>query len=157
MQNQIQPKPLMVFVKPPQLYLLAIIFGGLIHLLWPFSLGFPLTLTVMGLLLLAVSLMLMGSASHEFKQAVTAVPHKIGASKLVTTGPYRYTRNPMYVSLTLLQIGIGLIMGSAWVLLALIPVLFIMNRGVIAREEAYMTNQFGQRYLDYKTAVRRWI
>ncbi len=62
-------------------------------------------------------------ASREFQKAETAVPHKIGASTLVTTGPFRYTRNPMYVSLTLLQLGIGLIMSSAWVLLALIPVL----------------------------------
>ena len=136
---------------------MAIILGGLVHLLWPLSLGFPVALTIMGLLLLAVSLLLMVWASREFRLAQTAVPHKIGASQLVTTGPYRYSRNPMYVSLTLLQLGIGLIMGSAWVLLALIPVLLIMNRGVIAREESYMTNQFGQQYLNYKTAVRRWI
>jgi len=157
MQNQIQPKPFSVMVKPPQLYLIAIMLGGFIHLLWPLSLGFPLALTIIGLTLLTTSLSLMVWASREFKQAETAVPHKIGASTLVTTGPYRYTRNPMYVSLTLLQIGIGLIMGSVWVLLALIPVLIIMNRGVIAREETYMTTHFGQRYLDYKTAVRRWI
>ena len=157
MQNQIQPQPFSVIVKPPQLYLFAIILGGLVHLLWPLSLGFPVALTIVGLALLAVSLLLMIWASREFKRAETAVPHKIGASKLVTTGPYRYSRNPMYVSLTLLQLGIGFIMGSAWVLLALIPVLLIMNRGVIAREEAYMTNQFGQQYLNYKTAVRRWL
>ena len=157
MQNQIQPKPLTVSVKPPQLYLIAIIGGGLLHLLWSLSLGFPLQLTIVGLMLLAVSLLLIVWASREFRRAETAVPHKIGASTLVTTGPYRYSRNPMYVSLTLLQIGLGLIMNSAWVLLALIPVLIIMNRGVIAREESYMTSQFGQRYLDYKTAVRRWI
>lgn len=157
MQNQIQPKPFSVVVKPPQLYFIAIIVGGLIHLLWPLPLGFPVTLTIVGLLLLAGSLLMMMWASREFRQAETAVPHKIGASKLVTTGPYRYSRNPMYVSLTLLQLGIGLIMGSAWVLLALIPVLLIMNRGVITREESYMTDQFGQRYLDYKTAVRRWL
>ena len=157
MQNQIQPQPFSVMVKPPQLYLIAIILGGLIHLLWPLSLGFPLVFTIIGLALLATSLSLMVWASREFKQAETAVPHKIGASTLVTSGPYRYTRNPMYVSLTLLQLGIGLIMGSAWVLLALIPVLIIMNQGVIAREETYMKQQFGQPYLDYKTAVRRWL
>lgn len=144
-------------VKPPQLYLMAFVMGGLVHLLWPFSLGFPLELTVIGFALLVVSLLLMVWASRAFKQAETAVPHKIGASTLVTTGPYRYSRNPMYVSLTLLQIGVGLIMGSAWVLFTLIPVLLIMNQGVIAREEAYLTTHFGQRYLDYKTAVRRWI
>jgi protein-S-isoprenylcysteine O-methyltransferase Ste14 len=157
MQNQIQPKPLSVMVKPPQLYLIAIILGGLVHLLWPLPLGFPVALTLIGLTLIAVSLLLMVWASHEFRQAETAVPHKIGASTLVTTGPYRFTRNPMYISLTLLQLGIGLIMGSAWVLLALIPVSVIINQGVIDREEDYMTDQFGQRYLDYKTAVRRWL
>ena len=157
MQNQIQPKPLTVSVKPPQLFLFAIILGGFLQLLWPIALGFPVTWTVVGLLLLAVSLLLMVWASREFRRAKTAVPHKIGTSTLVTTGPYRFTRNPMYVSLTLLQIGLGLIMNSAWVLLALIPVLLIINQVVIAREEAYLTSQFGQRYLDYKTAVRRWI
>jgi protein-S-isoprenylcysteine O-methyltransferase Ste14 len=157
MQNQIQPEPLSVMVKPPQLYFAAIIIGGFIHLLWPLPLGFPLELTVVGLVLMIMSTLLMIWAMREFRQGETAVPHKIGASTLVTTGPYRFTRNPMYLSLTLLQLGIALIMGSAWVLLALIPVLVIMSEGVIAREETYMTHKFGQRYLDYKTAVRRWI
>ena len=91
------------------------------------------------------------------RTSLTILAAAAASLTLVTTGPYRFTRNPMYLSLTLLQLGIALIMGSAWVILALIPVTVIMNEGVIEREEAYMTDHFGQRYLDYKTAVRRWL
>ena len=76
---------------------------------------------------------------------------------LVTTGPYRFSRNPMYVGLTLLQLGFALTFNSFWLVLTLVPTLLIMSRGVIDREEQFLATMFGQTYIDYRNRVRRWL
>ena len=76
---------------------------------------------------------------------------------MITIGPYRFSRNPIYLSFTLLQLGLGLWANSAWLVGALIPTLVLMSYGVIAREERYMAQKFGGEYLRFTAAVRRWI
>ena len=76
---------------------------------------------------------------------------------IVTAGPFQYSRNPMYVSLTLLYLGVALLINILWILLLVVPLLVVMQRGVIAREEAYLERKFGEEYLSYKARVRRWI
>lgn len=76
---------------------------------------------------------------------------------IITTGLYRYSRNPAYVSLTAILLGIGALLDNAWILLAAIPVLLVMHYGVILREEAYLERTFGEEYLRYKVGVRRWL
>jgi protein-S-isoprenylcysteine O-methyltransferase Ste14 len=79
------------------------------------------------------------------------------ASVLVTSGPYRFTRNPMYLGFTLLYAGVSLSVNTLWPLLALPVILFVMTTGVIAREENYLERRFGDEYLRYKARVRRWL
>jgi protein-S-isoprenylcysteine O-methyltransferase Ste14 len=79
------------------------------------------------------------------------------ATALVVTGPYRFSRNPMYVGATLFYIGISFWVNSLWPLLLLPVVLVIMSRGVIAREEAYLERLFGDEYRSYRSRVRRWL
>lgn len=76
---------------------------------------------------------------------------------LVVTGPYRFTRNPMYVGFTFLYLGISLWVNTLWPLLLLPVVLLIMDRGVIAREEAYLERRFGDSYRAFRARVRRWL
>jgi protein-S-isoprenylcysteine O-methyltransferase Ste14 len=76
---------------------------------------------------------------------------------IVTKGPFRYSRNPLYVSLTLLYLGVALIINVLWIVLLVVPVLVVMQRGVIGREEAYLERKFGEKYLSYKARVRRWV
>ena len=76
---------------------------------------------------------------------------------VIATGPYRFSRNPIYLSFTLLQLGLGMWANSAWVVGMLIPTLVLMSYGVIAREEQYMAEKFGEEYLRYTAAVRRWM
>jgi protein-S-isoprenylcysteine O-methyltransferase Ste14 len=81
-----------------------------------------------------------------------------GASAaLVTGGPYRFSRNPMYLGLTLLACGIALIFGIAWALVLLVPVLVYTQVRVIAPEERYLERAFGDAYRTYRARVRRWI
>ena len=76
---------------------------------------------------------------------------------IVVHGPYRFTRNPMYVSLVGLYAGVTLFVNSAWPLILLPAVVLLVQRQVIAREEAYLEAKFGEEYRAYKARVRRWI
>ena len=78
-------------------------------------------------------------------------------SSTVSGGPYRFSRNPIYLSATITYAGIAVTADSVWVLASLIPFLIVINRGVIDREEKYLENKFGKDYLDYKASVRRWL
>ena len=75
----------------------------------------------------------------------------------LTTGPFRYTRNPLYVALTLVYLGIALAAAMAWPVATLVPALVVIRYRVIAREEAYLERKFGDAYRDYKGRVRRWL
>jgi protein-S-isoprenylcysteine O-methyltransferase Ste14 len=76
---------------------------------------------------------------------------------LVVTGPYRFSRNPMYLGFTLFYLGISLWVNSLWPLLLLPVVLVVMRLGVIAREETYLERRFGDEYRSYRARVRRWL
>jgi protein-S-isoprenylcysteine O-methyltransferase Ste14 len=76
---------------------------------------------------------------------------------LVTEEPFRYSRNPIYVVLTLLYLGVAFLVNALWILLLVVPVLVVIRYGVIAREEAYLTRKFGDAYHQYTTQVRRWL
>jgi protein-S-isoprenylcysteine O-methyltransferase Ste14 len=89
--------------------------------------------------------------------ARTAIRPDKPATVLVTDGPYRFSRNPLYLSLTLMHAGIALIANSLWALLFLVPVTFAMSRFVIRPEERYLERRFGAAYERYRTSVRRWI
>ena len=91
------------------------------------------------------------------KQAGTNINPLQPATSLVTTGPFRFSRNPLYLSLTLLFAGLSLILNSLWGLIALAPVLAILHFGVILREERYLEAKFGESYRQYRTQVRRWL
>jgi len=79
------------------------------------------------------------------------------ATVLVVDGPFKYTRNPLYLSLTLLYAGIAILVNSLWTMLLLPVVLVVMRKGVVDREERYLARKFGEQYLRYKASVRRWI
>jgi protein-S-isoprenylcysteine O-methyltransferase Ste14 len=96
-------------------------------------------------------------AVRQFRAAGTNVETPKPATTIVTHGIYRLSRNPMYVSLTLLQAAIGVAAGSLWIVTLLAPTLAVMRYGVIAREERYMERKFGAPYLAYKASVRRWL
>jgi protein-S-isoprenylcysteine O-methyltransferase Ste14 len=91
-----------------------------------------------------------------FRMRTTVIPN-MPANALVLTGPYRHTRNPMYVAMTLLTAGMGLWLNTWWVFLLLVPALVAVDRFVIAREEAYLRRRFGSEYDAFTRRVRRWL
>ncbi len=149
-------KPL---APPPILYLLtlaaAVVLDRLLPLLAIWQSG-KLT-TVIGVALALLAMVIFASALMRFKQAGTHVPHWMPTTALVTDGIFAYSRNPIYVAMTMLYLGIALIVASPWMLILLPPLLIIMQLGVIKREEAYLREKFGQAYIDYCARVRRWM
>jgi protein-S-isoprenylcysteine O-methyltransferase Ste14 len=146
-----------VAAPPPLVYLGAIVIGGLLERAWRWRLPAGRWGLVLGALMLVAAVALVASALREFNRAETSPkPHK-PTRAIVTSGPFRFTRNPIYVSFTLVQLGTALLARSGWILGLLVPVLVFIRFGVIAREEAYLERKFGEDYLRYRRTVRRWV
>ena len=151
-----QENDLNIPMKPPTIYFLSIVAGFMVQWIFPIKI-FPTFTIVVGLLFIPTALILLLWGSRLFEQAETAVNPDIHPSALVTNGIYKYTRNPMYLGFTLLQIGFAFALNNIWLLITLLPTLTYMTYKVIQKEEAFLEAAFGQAYLDYKATVRRWI
>jgi protein-S-isoprenylcysteine O-methyltransferase Ste14 len=144
-------------VRPPLVYLGSILLGVLLHLVWPLPLvRYPAAAAIgAGVVLLAVGLFI--AAVRTFRAAGTPVPGNRPTTTIVWTGPYRFSRNPIYLAFSALQVGIALWVGSLWLLITLVPALALMSFWVIPREERYLEARFPSEYLSYRSSVRRWL
>ena len=77
--------------------------------------------------------------------------------EIISSGIYRFTRNPMYLGMALLQIGIGISLANAWIVALVAPVLFVIQMIAIRPEEGYLEQKFGDAYAQYRASVRRWL
>jgi len=146
-----------VLAPPPLIFLSGLAAGLLFSLAFPLSfLSGPIRM-VLGILLVALGGGIIVAAFRTMMSAGTPVDPGQPVQRIVTSGPYRLTRNPIYLSFGLISLGIGILADAAWVLILLPVVLVIIDRGVVAREEKYLERKFGADYLRYKSAVRRWI
>jgi protein-S-isoprenylcysteine O-methyltransferase Ste14 len=146
-----------IWIPPPPIYLLALLLGLLLdrraHV--PFLprgvarvLGWPLVGGGMALATWFVRTMRGADTTLDVNKRV---------SSLVQEGPFRYSRNPGYLSLTILYAGIAILRNALWAILLLPLVLYVIQREVIEREERYLERTFGEEYLTYKRRVRRWV
>jgi protein-S-isoprenylcysteine O-methyltransferase Ste14 len=135
----------------------SIALGAILHFAWPVALlprnvsarfGAAVVLLAIGLFLFAV---------RTFRAAGTPVPGNRPTTTIVRTGPYRFSRNPIYLAFSLLQLGIALWVNSLWLLLALPAAVAVMSLVVIPREERYLEARFPSEYPPYKASVRRWL
>lgn len=147
-----------VIAPPPLIYLAGFIVGWGLERFFPTRAFLPVWITVMaGLVCLSFGALLVGWAFRTFHRAGTNANPYRPAVALVTDGPFRFTRNPMYVSLTSLYLGVTMLLRAAWPLLLLPVVLTVLYYGVITREERYLEKKFGRAYIDYMRQVPRWI
>ena len=145
-----------MLARAPIVYLASILAGFGLNTVWPVEV-FPRAIKSLGGLLTVLAVALFVLSVREFRRARTPIRTRKPVTAVIRTGPYRFSRNPIYLSFTLLQLGLGTWANSAWVVGMLIPTLVLMSYGVIAREERYMAQKFGEEYLRYTAAVRRWI
>lgn len=145
-----------VIAPPPLIYAVPLFAGLLVHRYRPQTVLPPSWAHVVAPLFVLLGFVGL-PAVLAFRRAGTPPQPWRPVTAFVTTGPYRYSRNPMYVGFTLLYLGISLWVNTLWPLVLLPLVLLVMARGVVVREEAYMTRRFGEEYRSYCTRVRRWL
>lgn len=149
-----------VRIFPPGVYLGGLIVGYLVQWLWPIAIapeGWSFSVRVLGLVALALGVWLVLSAASLFGRLGTPPNPTQPTTALATDGPYRFTRNPMYLGMGLMLAGFALVGNALWPLIALVPAVGIIRLQVIDREERYLEAKFGNEYRDFKTRVRRWI
>ncbi len=146
-----------VRVPPPFIYLTSLLVGIFGGRYLPGSLPRGPFCVAAGSMIFVLGLVLALSAIMRFRNAGNDPNPNVPVNDLVVDGPFRLTRNPMYVGLALVYAAIALWTASLWALLLLVVVMLVIRYGVIAREERYMTRRFGDAYLDYTKRVRRWI
>ncbi|HYG85058.1 MAG TPA: isoprenylcysteine carboxylmethyltransferase family protein [Azospirillum sp.] len=149
-----------VITRPPLLFLAALLLGyvsdRLLPLPFPIPRIDPVHWIIAGSLIL-IGLTLAAAGIRNFSRAGTPVPTNQPTRALVTTGIHGWTRNPIYLGLFLVYVGIGMAVRSLSILILTVPLAIAIRYGVVAREEAYLERRFGDTYRDYKARVRRWV
>jgi protein-S-isoprenylcysteine O-methyltransferase Ste14 len=143
------------FIRPPLVYFASLAAGLALH--WAMPLPFvPRALAALGAMLMAAGIALFSYSVAKFRAADTPVPGDQPTTAIVRTGPYRFSRNPIYLAFSLFQLGIAIWVSSLWLLVTLAGAVALVSV-VIRREERYLEEKFGAEYVDYKASVRRWV
>lgn len=146
-----------VIAPPPLIYAVPLVAGWYLNRTNPFPIMPAQYAQWIGLSAIAVGVVLMVFAGVQFWRKHTSVIPYSPTTAIVQSGPFRISRNPIYLADTVCYVGVAILLNTAWPMLLLPIVLLVMHRGVILREERYLEQKFGPEYIDYKTRVRRWI
>jgi len=147
-----------VIVRPPLAWGFAVVAG--LALGWLVPLPFlPAGLPAgwLGALVFVLALALFAWAIVTMTRAGSNVPTNRPTTAIVENGPYRFTRNPIYLGMFLGLVGLAVAFDDLWLLMLLVPFALIIRYGVVAREEAYLERKFGDVYRTYRSRVRRWL
>ena len=145
------------FPFPPAVPVIALLLSWALGRLWPipFARSSPTFWVGLALCILPFALPIWAGRTFHLHQTTVHPRGEVGA--IATDGPYRFTRNPMYVSLLLVYLGASLVFRLPWAWILLPAVFLGLHFGVIIPEEEYLQAKFGETYLNYKTQVRRWL
>jgi protein-S-isoprenylcysteine O-methyltransferase Ste14 len=142
----------------PTLIVAGSMLGGIfLDVLYPLPLpdDWPATTIGIGIISIAGALALWSFV--QFQRTDTGMRPDEPATELITGGPYRFSRNPQYIVLALVQVTVSCWLDNLWILILTPVTMFVITRYAIVREERYLAQRFGQAYLDYRRRVRRWI
>jgi protein-S-isoprenylcysteine O-methyltransferase Ste14 len=145
-------------VRPPIAWALAVLAGLALNWLLPLPF-FPTVVSAgwFGGIVFVLALALVAWAITTMTRAGSNVPTNLPSTTIVETGPYRFTRNPIYLGMVLGLIGLAVAFNDLWLLMTLVPFALVVRYGVITREEAYLERKFGDVYRRYRARVRRWV
>ena len=146
-----------VIAPPPLIYIGFLVLAYVLGFFWPLAMGFGDWRYPAAALMFVGGGIIAIAAIRQFKAVGTNFDVYKPATTVVATGVYRYSRNPMYVGLTLAYLSIAVAIDSGWALLLAVPTLAVMHYGVIRREEGYLAAKFGEPYNAFRAKVRRWI
>ena len=147
-----------VIAPPPLIYAGGLVIGLLLQNKFPLPfLPKGWRRAVFGGTLMGLAVIIVRQGVREMQRAQTNVNPMLPATTLVDDGPFRFSRNPLYLSMAIFYTGVAILANALWPILLLPIVQFVMRVGVIEREERYLERKFGKQYLSYKARVRRWI
>lgn len=147
-----------VLLPPPVLFGGALGLGIALDWLLGWHLPMPLfARSLLSFILCGLGAIPAGSALAALRAAKTAIPTWKPVTALVTSGPYRYSRNPIYIGLILIYLGLVILLGSGTGLALLLPVVALLHFGVVLREEVFLKKKFGAAYQSYAESTPRWM
>jgi protein-S-isoprenylcysteine O-methyltransferase Ste14 len=156
------PATAQVIIRPPLAWALAVLAGLVLDWLVPLPF-LPADLparwprSMLGALVFVLAVALAVWAIVAMTRAGSNVPTNRPSTTIVEGGPYRFTRNPIYLGMFAGQIGLAIAFDNLWLLMMLAPFALVIRYGVVAREEAYLERKFGDVYRGYRLRVRRWL
>jgi protein-S-isoprenylcysteine O-methyltransferase Ste14 len=147
-----------VIAPPPLIFLGFLALAAVLEAVIPPTAAlFPYVRYVAGTVLFIIGIVIGIAGIQRLRASGTNISTDLPATALVVDGIYSWSRNPLYLAMTLAYVGLAIAAGSAWAIILLIPLLVVMNIGVISREERYLEREFGDAYRAYKSRVRRWL
>ncbi|MDH4044265.1 MAG: hypothetical protein OEY20_15245 [Gemmatimonadota bacterium] len=144
-------------VLPPTYFLFALVGMALLHVLWPLGRYLQFPLTLLGLAPLGLGILLNVVADRAFHRHLTTVKPFERSSALVTDFPFSVTRNPMYLGMTLLLLGVALLLGTASPLVLVVVFPMVIDARFVRVEERMLADAFGAEWQQYRARVRRWL
>lgn len=142
---------------PPLIFLVVIMAAYSVHYFFPVGLGGSSAFKYIGILVVVFGGVVLFFASKYFKHAETNIEPWKPTSKIISTGIYGYSRNPIYLAFCLVQIGLAVFLNSFWILISFIVSAVLVYYVAIKKEETYLEIKFGKDYIHYKNKVRRWL
>ena len=136
--------------------LAAIALGVVLNLIWPFRF-IPSALVMAGPVIVFAAVLLFALSLREFRAHGTSVRGTERTTTIVRTGPYRFSRNPIYLAFVLFLLGLALWLNNLWLLVALAAFASFISIMIIPREERFLERNFHIPYSEYKATVRRWL
>ena len=146
-----------VVAIPPLIAIGGLAIGAVFDWALPVHIMPPVIATTFGVILIILSIPIAVAAVRALLKANTAIDVRRPTTSIVQTHSFRFSRNPIYLSMMMLYVGISLLINSPWPLAFGVPVFLIFQVGIIGREETYLEGKFGDDYRAYKRRVRRWI
>lgn len=143
-------------LRPPIIFLGSILLGIALNRAWPIHFVLP-GVRLLGPIVTACAVALFLLSYREFRAAGTSVQGSKRTTVIVRTGPYQFSRNPIYLAFILFVLGLSLWLNNLWLLVTLVPAVAIIALVVIPREERFLKQNFNEQYSSYKAAVRRWL
>ena len=143
-------------LRPPIIFLGSILLGIALNWSWPLHFV-SRSVRLVGPLVTACAVVLFLLSYREFRAAGTSVRGSTRSTTIVRTGPYRFSRNPIYLAFILFVLGLSVWLNNAWLLVTLVPAVGVIAMIVIPREERFLERNFKEEYSNYRALVRRWF
>jgi protein-S-isoprenylcysteine O-methyltransferase Ste14 len=143
-------------LRPPIIFLCAILLGIALHRAWPLHFVSP-SVRLLGPFVTSCAVVLFLLCYREFRRAGTSVQGSKRSTVIVRTGPYRFSRNPIYLAFILFVFGLSVWLNNSWLVVTLVPAVGLIAMVVIPREERFLERNFNDHYSGYRARVRRWL